>query len=394
VSWTDLAIAPLGALYFGDGRPMTAGETDYGDGRFPPSPRTMQGLVRSALLYGVPDLDLETGADRDRIANLVGPPDRLPDGWQIVGPWLASWTAGDDGQADRVEPWMPRPQYLVERSGCARNALQALKPKPLETDNIKWDLDSGPEMAALSEGRVRTEPTFMDPETLRAVLAGSVPAGSTSGLPEFVKPEPRTGLVIEPGKSVARAGMLYTLGFHRFADQAGFVLRFRGDLSGGLTETALTNGVATLGGKNRLARLLAVSGWSKDFEAALRGDHLPNEPADKTRFWVWTTTPVALERPWAPGLNPDRIGAAEATVVTAAIGPPERIGGFSLADRRSAAVQSHVPAGSAWLVEIKGGSAQDRGTLLSALHNAFPLGTDPGARSMGFGHTLVSCRPH
>ncbi len=391
--WTDIAIAPLGALYFGDGRPLTAGETDHGVGRFPPSPRTFQGLVRTALLREVNGLDLGPGADQDRIAALVGPPDRLPEGWQIVGPWLAEWDSETGDRADAVAPWLPRPLYLGERPGAPERSLETVEIKPLGTD-MKWDLGEAVGSASIADARARQRPAFLKPAALRNLLAGSRPSDADGGLPRFVQAEPRTGLALEPGKSVARTGMLYTLGFHRFADQAGFVLRFRGTLTGGLSSTALTRGVATIGGRNRLARLLAVSNWSRDFRAALATDHLPAAPGDGDRFWLWTTTPAAVDCPWAPVLTPERIGDARATVVTAVVGRTERIGGFSLAEGCSAAVRTHVPAGSAWLIALDGGSAEDRGALLRSFHDAFPLGTDPGASAMGFGHTLVSRLPH
>lgn len=394
MSWTDIAIAPLGVQFVGDGRPRSAGETDFGDGRFPPTPRTIQGVLRTALLRGIPGLDLGPGADSGRIAELVGPPERLPEGWQIAGPWLARWSGEEDGQTTAVTPWLPLPRYLAGRTERSSPGLAAIEAMPL-TASMRWDLGRPPDHAVVAAGTGKHRDGYIGPATLRALLGGALPAVKDVqwGSPDFVHREPRTGLRIEPGKDVAQQSMLYTLNYHRFADDAGLAVRFRGPLPAAMDAAALTRGLASVGGKNGIARLLGVRSWSDDFAAALAGNHLPDEPASGERFWLWTTTPAAVDRPWNPDIVPGSLGGAGVSVIAAAVGRPERIGGFSLARGHSAPVRGFVPAGSAWLIELTGGDPGERGTLLRRLHDAFPLGADADLRAMGFGHTLVSRLP-
>jgi CRISPR-associated protein Cmr3 len=41
---------PLDTLFFRDGRPFNAGETVWLESLFPPSGRTLQGVIRSAII--------------------------------------------------------------------------------------------------------------------------------------------------------------------------------------------------------------------------------------------------------------------------------------------------------------------------------------------------------
>jgi CRISPR type III-B/RAMP module-associated protein Cmr3 len=386
MSWTDFAIVPLGPVYFGDGRPTTAGETDHGEGRFPPTPRTTQGLVRTTLLQSVAGLALGQDADRDRIASLVGPSDRLPEGWQVAGPWLARWEAEDDGGLRDVEPWLPWPRYLVEEGG----QLGEVRILPL-ADRLATDLDA---VALAPAGAARAEGYF-GAARLTDLLAGILPAVAEveRPYPRFVAQESRVGLRIDLDTGVAEEGMLYTLGYRRMADGSGLVARFRGDVHPVIDTLALTRGTASLGGENRMARLLPVRSWKPAFDAALCGDHLPEEPEDGARFWLWCTTPAPVDEPWRPVLDLPPAGEARVEVLAAVVGRAEPIGGFSLATGRGEPVRSCVPAGSSWLVSVRAGTGRQRGVLLRGLHNAFALGADPTLRAMGFGHTLVSCIP-
>lgn len=394
MSWINIAISPIGPLYFGDGRPVSAGETDHGEGRFPPSPRTMQGIVRTALLRSVPNLDLGSGADRARIAALVGPPESLPDGWQIAGPWLAQWRAERDGAVTDVSPWLPLPIYFVGQPHS--ETLGVVEPIPCPPGRMRWDIDKI-ETAPRADHRSRISAFYVGPKGLRVVLTGGIPSMEQvhPEFPKFVARETRIGLRVEPEREVAEEGMLYTLGYRRFADNSGLVVRFQGALKDGLEADSLTHGMTSIGGRTRVARLLSVSSWSAEFAAALRHNHLPSEPSDGERFWLWTTTPVPLDQPWAPEFAIPSIGGARLEVVTAVIGRSEAIGGFALSEDRSQASVRHTPAGSAWLVAVCGGEPDERGMLLRSLHDAFPFRSDPAAPSaMGFGHTLVSRLPH
>lgn len=377
-----MALAPMTPVYFGDGRPNQAGEVDYGRGRFPPSPRTFQGLVRSTLLSSVKDLRLGPGGDRARIQALVGPPDRLLPDWQLRGPWLARWSE-DAGGAVAVQPWMPAPGSLAR----ARHPTEPLAlVRAMSADGLRGDHDG----SIWPVARGSFPRAWLSPADTLRVLGGRPPSAPVAELPPFAKREPHTGLQLRPGHRVADEGMLYTRDYHRFADGSGLVGILDAALSNELDPGALTRGTATIGGNKRVARLLPISGWDPDFERALAGAHLPQDPKDGARFWVWATTPVLSSRPRDPGLTSHALGGATVEVVMSSVGPVESIGGFSMANQSSGDSRAHLSAGSAWLISVRGGTSADRGGLVRSLHDRCCLGEEPAARTFGFGHALVA----
>ncbi len=377
----SVAIAPLTAVFFGDGRPNDAGETDFGAGRFPPSPRTLQGLVRTALLRSVEGLNLGRGADQTAIAELVGPPERLLDGWQIRGPWPARWVEAFDGNAQSLEPWMPAPGWL------ARDRDDMLRPLAFRASG---DLRTDVSTLGLLTGEGGFPRAWLSPADVYRVLHGQEPRRPSFDLPPFVKLEPHTGLRLDASKRVAQEGMLYTLDFHRFAENSGIALRLDADTSPQIKRESLSSGVASLGGKNRVARLLDVREWHEDFRAAMAGGHLPNTPDEGARFLVWATTPVFTRDPMDPGLGNIARDGARFEILSAAVGPPESIGGFSMQSGHGGISRNYLSPGSAWLVALRGGNASSRGQLLRDLHDSCLLGKDPNERSFGFGHALVA----
>ena len=93
----DFLVRPLDTVWFRGPRPFVAGEDSSDPGLFPPTPWTFQGLVRTHLLLAALPGDLDL-ADRRTIIELVGPPDRLPEGWRLEGPFPAK--AGEGVSAE------------------------------------------------------------------------------------------------------------------------------------------------------------------------------------------------------------------------------------------------------------------------------------------------------
>jgi hypothetical protein len=387
ISEIQMAIAPSTPVYFGDGRPTSAGESDFGGGRFPPSPRTLQGLVRTALLRSVGGLELGAGVDPGEVAALVGPPERLPSGWRILGPWVAEWREERPGVASGVAPWLPCPGWLARPR---RGQMAFLEPHPV-SDDIRSDCDGRIRHLLVGEGGFPR--AWLAPDDALRVLRGELPVDPSPELPPVVAAEPHTGLMLTPGKRSAQESMLYTLGYFRFRDCAGFALQLRAELDPRLDSAALTRGSASLGGKNRIARLLRGDGWTPEFEEILKGGHLPAEPEEGARFLVWATTPVHLAHPLAPAFFRQHPGGARFGLLSAALGPTQAIGGFSLARGRGGVSRSYLPPGSAWMVEVRGGTAGERGSLLRDLHNSVQLGDDRDEATFGFGHALVALPP-
>ena len=390
-----MAIAPITPVYFGDGRPNDAGEADYGSSRFPPSPRTLQGLARTALLRSVEGLSLGKDADRSRIESLVGPPERLPDGWQFAGPWPAAWQEQEDGTASGVEPWLPCPGWLGSdrAGGLSFREWREIGGRGKGDDSgVRTDL-SEKSMAGLLVGKGGFLRRWIGPTDALRVIEGDLPTSVPPLLPPFVEREPHTGLQLDPSRRAAEEGMLYTLDYFRFRTTSGLAARFQGPIHPPLTAAALSAGVSNLGRKNRVARLLRVADWCPSFSRILTGKHIPDRIEDGARFWIWATTPVRAQDPLSPGMERIEHRGARLRLLSAAIGHPEPIGGFSLARGRSAVSRRYLPGGSAWLVEATGGDTTSRRDLLMKIHDVCCLGDDPAEQSFGFGHALVANIP-
>ena len=391
-----IAMAPITPVYFGDGRPNDAGEADFGSSRFPPSPRTIQGVVRTALLRSVEDLDLGATADRERIQRLVGPPDRLPAGWQISGPWPAEWQEGNDGEAHQVAPWFPCPGWLaVERSGAP--AFRALHEVNADGGGsgarLRMDVDAR-EVRGLLHGGGGFARRWLSPPDVLRVLRGEVPREPAESLPPFVAREPHTSLQLDPERRVAEEGMLYTLDYYRFRHDSGIMMRFEGMPPAPLDSSALISGVSSLGRKNRVVRMLRVTSWDTAFQSVLDGSHIPQRVEEGDRFFLWATTPVGASDPLDPGIGNLAHEGARLELLSAAVGPREPIGGFSLVRQQGTVSRAYLPAGSAWLVAVTGGTdAAARRALLVGIHDTCCLGDDSAERSFGFGHALVARIP-
>ena len=399
VDTTNFAIAPMTPVFFGDGRPLDAGETDFGKGRFPPPPRTIQGVVRTALLRGVDGLDLGPRVDKARIRRLVGDPSRLPDGWQIAGPWLGEWHEPDESAAaQNVRVWLPAPLHLVSKRDGGTAWVRAVEPRDpsveeAQRDSFRFKSDIALDQLELPVGPVgqgKSHGGWLPSEQVARIVRGALPTRAPLPLPPFVEPEPHTGLRIVPETRTASDGMLYTRDFYRFREHSGLVGTFRGALDSSLDPASVTRGVTSLGGKNRTARLLEVSSWDEAFQQLLDGSLLPTEPADGARFWVWTTTPVHVRAPLDPGLHNLGLDVPSVRVLSSALGKPTYIGGFSMVRGAGSVARAYLPAGSAWLIELTGGTPQARGDVLQAINNHCVLGDDESDKAFGFGHALVA----
>ncbi|MDN5862973.1 MAG: type III-B CRISPR module-associated protein Cmr3, partial [Salinisphaera sp.] len=103
----DFLVRPLDTVWYRGPGPFSAGEDSFDPGLFPPTPYTFQGLIRTRLLLASLPGDLGH-ANLAEIEKRVGPPDQLPDGWRVEGPFPACERA--DGY---VEPWFPAPRFLL-----------------------------------------------------------------------------------------------------------------------------------------------------------------------------------------------------------------------------------------------------------------------------------------
>ena len=422
---TDIFVRPLEPLFFGAPSPFNAGETRFSRSMFPPSPMTFQGMIRSHLLRGATlkqSLDDWSAQARQERAGLVGTSYSLPDDWQIKGPFPAFL------ENDSIVPWLPAPRFLFRKGGDSCPVPGKIYPDGLphmdDLNNMNSDGSPGiPCQYGMPETFGYKPVTgWMDAVAIFHALTGQheniTPGQIHESHPPFLKTnQVQPGIALKRDGNIAEDGMLYRLEHLRFDGHSGFWGRFSGTLDRRLGKDPLSKG---LGGAGRKGRLIAferalplVAQWS----GLLKGQHLPGESGDSGLFWLYLLTPAAMvpperrqQRHLLPGqvrLAIDRLpgrvsivhsgkdpGFQGATIrcVSAVTGPPVTLGGMDMAKGTTRGNQSYIPAGSAWLLKIKGENSRHLKEICNQLNNTHLLG-DPDQACFGFGHTLVGIGP-
>lgn len=397
---TQFLVEPAEPLVFGPPRSTVAGEAHHIASQFPPSPRTFQGILRTRLLLGAsPALDLNGGTSKEEIADLVGPPQALPDGWHLQGPFPAE-TPEEGG----VRPWVPVPRFALKEKGAEDGEAPALahlipgKAHPVLTD--LGDGDETPNLGRPDLGTAKPVAGWIGPANLRHLLTGGQGRwdkdqyGKDS--PPFIKTERQPGLSIH-GKEetshngeegTSKHGSLYFAEARRFKQGSGLLGSFSGPLKPPLRVGALGEGTGQAGRKGRLVHFHTVETLDKDWTVVLNGDHLPEEPEKEELFWLVALTPVFLETPNRPTLH----GIEGVSILAALTDKPQAIGGLEMATGSPRPNRLYTPAGSAWLIRLDSEEPEQRAKALRRLHNKHPLG-DRVEAAMGFGHTLVGLGP-
>jgi CRISPR-associated protein Cmr3 len=395
-------VEPLESVFFGPPRSFSAGEAHRADSIFPPSPFTFQGLIRSQLLRSVdPPLDLDdwSASAREDRAQLVGGPDSLPAGWQLQGPFPARRVPADDPAGEEwVEPWVPTPRF-VRRHQPRPVSVRPVVSTHLGFNDLEDDI-AGEPFLLCGQPDLESEHEllggWLGPSNLYAALAGADKWNArhySPSLPPFVWQEQQPGLAIDPDTGTAHAGMLYFLSSLRFRYRTGLLGNLSGSLDDRLLPSALTASVGSAGRKGRLVSFTPAESFHPDWSRVMAGDYLPAEVTEEDTFWLVTLTPVRL--PGAPVQFELRVTArdnARPRILAALTGRPVTLGGYQMATGQGRPNRLYVPAGSAWLIRIDGGTPESRAEVLRQLHNAHRMG-DPNEAGFGCGHTVVGIAP-
>ena len=395
-------VEPVEPLLFGPPRSLSAGEAHRIRSQFPPPPTAFQGMIRSRLLLGAePALDLDTPKSSDIIAELVGTPSELPPGWQIRGPFPARWRHDDQDVGDDrkcLQPWVPTPRFLLgppADPGYPLHAREISSPHECLSDLA---VDTPRFLGRPDRAESRPLNGWIGPANLRFALGGE--SGATwqseqwgERKPDFVKDEFQPGLAIDKTESVAKHGLLYFAEALRFDAGSGLFGQLETpELLPPLSLSALTESAQQAGRRGRLARFRAVERLDSDWEALMRGAHLPDRVDDGQGFWLVSMTPARIEDPLSPRLIPTLPAGVQVRWQAALTGRPFPLGGYEVASSRPRPNRLYVPGGSAWFFHLRGGTPETRRDAIFALHDRHTLGVASEA-AMGFGHTVVGLGP-
>jgi CRISPR-associated protein Cmr3 len=397
-------VRPEDPLHFGLPASTPAGEVHHGPTLFPPPFSAWQGLLRTRLLiassfaHELGDRSAQARQARERV---IGTPEALPFGWQIDGPWPVTVESTKWGL--RSEAWFPVPRFLfthAEDRYALGRVLEGPSAAGLSSDLNHLELlpVGVPEL-----GRAQPAEGWVSAAVMDKLLRGTWhPNRRLSNevhhpFPPCVEEERRAGLAVDSKTAAAREGLLYFRKQLRFSPKGG--------LAGGLEVSswpsevdpeALTTGMGRLGAGAGTVSFSMLPKQTSEWGSIINGEHLPERLEAGERAWLLLATPAALGgNPIVPVLPSPPFEEVTIRVRAALLGKALVLGGLSIRGRGRVEPRPnrpYVPAGSAWLIQIEGGTAEQRAMTLRSLHNRCTLGREE-ERPFGTGRTFVGLYP-
>ena len=395
VSWQALALTPLDTLFFREPRPFTAGEGSDAWSLFPPSPLTMQGMIRSKLLSDHCGPWKENWTDSAAaVERVVGRPGGLPGTLALRGPWLVR-----NGQ------WLlPAPLDLIVKpladavasENEAREAA-ALTPEPLERGRTTSHPGKlRPLQPPASWKEFKGVNGWLTWDAYREYLIQgrvSLTPKENWWPPDLLwQEELRPGIGMDYARNRVEGGMLYFARHIRLCPEVALGLEVSG--LDGLPRQWTPPALAPLGGEGRAVRLESCSPppWHSPPEEVLSGT------TSSGRFKLVLTQPAWFRKAWHPDWMNKATGDCTCNGVAfrwvaARIERAVKIGGWDLAKGRPKPLRAFVPAGTVFYFE----NQQDATAVCNMFWNrcVSQNPTDSGGQPLeafdriGFGHALV-----
>ncbi len=356
MNYATLFIEPADVWFFRTGKPFSAGEDQWAETVFPPTPYTLQGAIRSRVLAELGNLS----APND---NLIGSPGNYGK-LRLCGPFVACC---ENNQIRRYFP--PPADLVVPKEGPQKHPRQ-LRPGRWET--AKTDMPSDLQPLLLPPelgGVVEAFSGWLNEEQFRSYLAGQLSAESVQSVKLWEK-EYRLGIGMNTAQRTTRQQHLYQVSFIRLKSGAGLAVEIgvEGE-SDPLKQLKLPDeGYLALGGEARAAYFKKV-------------DNLPSLPQEISgqQFTLYFATPAYFKNGWQPESWSKFFEGGAVELIAAAVGRPQLIGGWDLAKRASKPIRRYVPAGSVYYFKVKSGTVSLN----------LPVTDDPGDGQIGFGQVCV-----
>ncbi len=353
-----LFIEPADVWLFRDGRPFAGGEDHRAVSLFPPTPYTMQGAIRTKVLFerGVDLQDYARGARcNEQKTRDVGQEIGFPNGGygklRLVGPFVAK-----RDKKGKVVRYFPLPADVVKVGDDCR-VLSPLGDSPYTmnaTLNPLW----------LSTHQPITEAHgWLAEDELKKYLQGK--SFSITKSDDLFAREARFGVGIDSSVKRPQEGLLYQVEFIRLRQDVGLWLEVEGI-------TLSREGLLQLGGEMKAARYEGIA------------DAPPLSPGGKAggRFKLYFATPAYFAGGWQP-LNEDwtPFFGKSVKLIAAAVPRAHMLGGakVDVASQRGdfhKPMRPFVPAGSVYFFE-----ADDEVNVPAII-------TDDGGQ-IGFGQVFI-----
>jgi CRISPR-associated protein Cmr3 len=369
-------IEPTEPLLFRTGRPFNAGESNFAETIFPPTPETLQGALRAmiAVQWGKAQKDkartINEIFNESDILRLIG---RRVGDRNIYGQFrITGLTLGwSDEKTKKVNRLFPMPTHIIQatvKDGDKKTTI----PVRLIPKSISQEMSNHPPGKQLLFPELGGKKTAGKSEAIEGWLTaqGLQRALSKTGLPDaadivpahqIYERESRLGIGMNNATKTTEEGYLYQVQMIRMQPHYGFVVDIHfgedqyGDSelpqpeqrTGGLgtpPELAfLKEGWLTLGGEQRAARFEILEAESVAAEQSIS----QTTPGRLLYF----ATPTYFKNGWLPATS----GILPAKPITAAINRYQPIGGWLLnpgnAGGASKITRRCVPAGSVYFFD-------------------------------------------
>src|SRR6266699_875563 len=365
-------IEPTEPLLFRTGRSFDAGESNFAESIFPPTPETIQGALRAmiAVQWGKaqPNLigNLEEIFKQPSIVDLIGK-------GNIYGQFrITGFTLGRRRADKKVERLFPAPFHIIQAT-IQTDYGTKIKRVRLKPRALAGQLSNVPEGKRLLFLDLNEEKTAKKSEPLNGWLTAqglwralrntgdladiqAVPAST------IYERESRLGIGMNNSTKTIQEGYLYQTQMIRMQPNYGFVIdvELGKDVKGGGKELPygenllspqetrdklnfLKRGWLTLGGEQRAA-----------YFEVLESDHIAEEPGigqTQQGSLIYFATPTYFKGGWLPEAS----NILPTTPITAAISRYQSIGGWQLepghAGGSSKTTRRCVPAGSVYICD-------------------------------------------
>lgn len=351
-------IEPVEPLLFRTGRPFDAGESNFAESIFPPTPETIQGAIRAMIAAHTTRVDrtlnITARFGSEVLKKLIGDQDGCGR-FRITG--FALGKRLDDGAVERLLP-APASLVKVKFKGDKDPTVVRLRLKPLSgvssnmpdhmqyltfPDFGKRKLEGKPESAG-----------WLAEHDLHSILNTQDDFPQIKPESEFYTYESRLGIGMQNATKTTETGYLYQVQMIRMQPGYGFVVDI------GLSEennpssliddsqTQQTLGLSadtgwlTLGGEQRAAYFTVLG--ITPLQGSMQGQ--------KAGKIIYLATPAYFSRGWKP---PAGTFPPDSKLLAAAVNNPISIGGWQLNPRHaggsSKMTRRCVPAGSVYFFD-------------------------------------------
>lgn len=421
MAWTMYSIDPLDTLFFRDGRPFVAGEGTDVASRFPPTPLTLQGLVRSRVLArkcsqgwwqyreGCGSCSQHNSCEAEKVVGSIQPNDGNQGTLQIHGPWLLI----------NGSPVLPIPMDLIaqaeqlkrvarEGKGSVQTGILAPDLNAPHSSNLPGALRGLAPPSEYKEENVKFEgvPGFIAWNRFLEYLCGRVPRLTLGD--DWWRPsdlwgeELRPGLEVEDGLNRAESGKLYFAKHVRLKPGVSLAVELEGLQT--LASVFQNPWESPFGGERRAVVMKHMESASIPWQSV--DGEVEGTAKTGGRLKLVLTQMTWFEKGWYPGdewtIGTRDQGTPQITTATlngqrvewvaARMERPEYVGGWNLATRNQKPIRRFVPPGAVFYLQVNSAPSNNVRPVLS-LWNSCLSNQPPGEpflyASIGLGHVLI-----